>query len=84
VTEDRQGQKYRRRYPHRYELRVMGPQPDAIVLEDDAFDVVGRAESVLITDRIGQDELRDLLVRISDLGLDLRELRRVSDASPRS
>ncbi|HKC27378.1 MAG TPA: hypothetical protein VKB75_05155 [Jatrophihabitans sp.] len=43
--------------------------------------MTGRAETVLITSRIGQGDLRELLVRISDLGLDIRELRRLPEAS---
>ena len=75
---------------HHYELRLFGTPPELDLAElgssgstacpPEAVD--DRAETVLITSPIGQGDLGELLVRISDLGLDIRELRRLPEASP--
>lgn len=74
---------------HHYELRLLGTPPQRALailrfggsVAGQPEIVTGRAETVLITSRIGQGDLRELLVRISDLGLDIRELRRLPEAS---
>ena len=68
---------------HHYELRLLGTPPERALAELGAgAPVTGRPETVLITSRLGQSDLRELLVRISDLGLDIRELRRLPEAAP--
>lgn len=65
---------------HHYQLRLLGTPPQQALAELGAGASVSReSETVLITGRIGQGELRELLVRISDLGLDIRELRRLPE-----
>jgi hypothetical protein len=74
---------------HHYELRLLGTPPKRAMAEFEAGTLLAgqgetlasRAETVLITSQIGQGDLRELLVRISDLGLDIRELRRLPEAS---
>jgi hypothetical protein len=74
---------------HHYELRLLGTPPEQALAELGAGEsmagrpetVIGRAETVLITSPIGQGDLSELLVRISDLGLDIREVRRLPEAS---
>jgi hypothetical protein len=68
---------------HHYEIRLMGqPSEQALARLAVGVEVADqRSESVLITGRIGQGDLRDLLVRISDLGLDIREIRRLPEGT---
>jgi hypothetical protein len=68
---------------HHYEIRLLGaPSEQALAHLGVGVEVADqRSESVLITSRIGQGDLRELLVRISDLGLDIREIRRLSEGA---
>ena len=67
---------------HHYELRLLGAPPERALAElGNGESMAGRSETVLITSQIGPGDLRDLLVRISDLGLDIRELRRLPEAT---
>ena len=60
-----------------YEIHLSGPLPPE--LADDFADlrrIDTPAETVLRTPRIDQQTLDELIARIRDLGLELRELRR--------
>lgn len=63
--------------PTTYEIRLRGRLPAGLA---DDFDDMGHvdtpAETVLLTAAIDQEELAELIGRIRDLGLELRELRR--------
>ena len=63
---------------HVYEINVHGPVSAGLLAELGARRrTVTLTETVLITSRLGPDELHTIVGRIADLGLDVREVRRV-------
>jgi hypothetical protein len=69
---------------HVYEISVTGRVPVELLDELGAETAVSApSDTMLVTDRIGQAELQLLVAHIADLGLTLREVRRVpwSDAA---
>ena len=71
---------------HYYELRLLGTPPGRALAALGASPTVAnqlatlaaaRGETVLVTHAIRQGDLSDLLIRMSDLGIDVRELRRL-------
>jgi hypothetical protein len=63
---------------HVYEINVHGPVSAGLLAELGARrHEVTPTETVLITSRLGPDELHTIVGRIADLGLDVREVRRL-------
>jgi hypothetical protein len=62
---------------HVYEINVHGPVSAGLLAELGAHRPVVTPETVLITSRLDPDELHTIVGRIADLGLDMRELRRL-------
>jgi hypothetical protein len=63
---------------HVYEINVRGPVSAGLLAELGARRrAVTPTETVLITTRLGPDQLHTIVGRIADLGLDVREVRRV-------
>jgi hypothetical protein len=68
---------------HHYELRLRGAVPDRLVLElDGGPRLLRQPETVVVTRSMDQRRLHNLLIRIADLGLDIRELRRLPESRP--
>jgi hypothetical protein len=65
---------------HEYELRLRGAVPRQVMAELSLGPrAEQRSETILVTCKLNPHGLHDLLVRISDLGLDIRELRRLPE-----
>jgi len=63
---------------HVYEINVHGPVSAGLLAELGAQrPTVAPAETVLITSRLGPDQLQRTIGRIADLGLVVLELRRL-------
>lgn len=68
---------------HQFELRLRGDVPETVAVELGAAPhVLRQSESVLVTGRISQRRLHELLVRMYDLGLDINEYRRLPEYPP--
>ena len=69
---------------HRYEVRLRGSVPAAVVADLSGVPVPPCGEeTLLLTRRMTQVRLQALLARFADLGLEIRELRRLAEpASP--
>ena len=67
---------------HIYEINVHGRVSAGLLAElGAARPMVAPTETVLITSRLGPDQLHRIVARIADLGLDMRELRRLPQGS---
>jgi hypothetical protein len=63
---------------HVYEISVLGRVPDKLLTELGAgIPVLAPTETVIVTGRVDQDQLHSIVSKIADLGLNLRELRRI-------
>ena len=63
---------------HVYEINVHGQVSAGLLAELGACSrTVAPTETVLITSKLGPDQLHTVVSRIVDLGLDVRELRRL-------
>jgi hypothetical protein len=70
---------------HVYEINVHGAVSAGLLAELGARGpVVAPTETVLITSGLRPDELHTLVGRIADLGLDVRELRRLPPPARRA
>jgi hypothetical protein len=68
-----------------YQLRVAGPIPADLIRDLEGLEIaVEPAETVLYGTLADQSALFGLLVRIHDLGLQLVEVRRLTEADPAS
>ena len=67
---------------HVYEINVHGSLSAGLLAELGAgVPVVAPIETVLITSRLGPDQLHTVVGRIVDLGLDVREVRQLPESS---
>ncbi len=66
-----------------YEIRFRGSAPIGVMVGLRACDQVWQqGETVLITESINQRALQTLLLQLSDLGLEIREFRRLPEIQP--
>lgn len=63
---------------HVYEISVLGRVPDELLAELGAgAPVPAPSETVILTKKVDQKELHDIVSKVADLGLELRGLRRI-------
>ncbi len=62
---------------HVYEISVHGEVSPGLLAELGAVPTYAAAETVILTSRLGPDQLQRLVGRIADFGLDVLALRRL-------